>query len=183
MEGEEENEEEPGDRGSASPEEQVNISGKGTGESSSSVAVIQGVLQPMATATSSTNVPTENKPRFVDRWLDNGHTWHGERVVRRAVQRGGEEELLTLIKRWVVPYQTVFTLPYSHADEKEDGREMEGASTTLGMGIARTPSWTSFWLINPGRSGCCSCCYYALPRPEYLDLPPWTCISWIYVVH
>ncbi|KXZ46857.1 hypothetical protein GPECTOR_40g591 [Gonium pectorale] len=35
-----------------------------------------------------------------DRWLDSGHSWHGERVVRLAMERGGEEELLELIKRF-----------------------------------------------------------------------------------
>ncbi|GIL77185.1 hypothetical protein Vretimale_3160 [Volvox reticuliferus] len=42
----------------------------------------------------------EGNSRAFDRWLDSGHLWHGERVVKLAMQRGGEEELLQLVKRF-----------------------------------------------------------------------------------
>ncbi|GLI59187.1 hypothetical protein VaNZ11_001019 [Volvox africanus] len=49
-----------------------------------------------ATATAS----KEDNSRALDRWLDSGHLWHGERVVKLAIQKGGEEELLHLVKRF-----------------------------------------------------------------------------------
>ncbi|KAG2495263.1 hypothetical protein HYH03_006536 [Edaphochlamys debaryana] len=39
-------------------------------------------------------------PAFLDRWLDSGHQWHGERVVAAALRRGGEGELQELIRRF-----------------------------------------------------------------------------------
>lgn len=50
-----------------------------------------------AGSSSATGAGSSSTP--ADRWLDSGHMWHGERVVRLAMARGGEEELLGLIKR------------------------------------------------------------------------------------
>ncbi len=69
-----------------------------------------GVLSPASTraasaATVSAPATQPGAGRLsspLDPWLDSGHTWHGERVVRLAMARGGEEELMQLVRRCVL---------------------------------------------------------------------------------
>ncbi|EFJ44335.1 hypothetical protein VOLCADRAFT_106479 [Volvox carteri f. nagariensis] len=52
-----------------------------------------------ARPTALTPIISMDNPRAVE-WLDSGHLWHGECVVKLAMQRGGEQELMQLIKRF-----------------------------------------------------------------------------------